>query len=504
MQLISPDYGVATEGGVAPFEEVALYPRSQRQADFPSGAGASNIGRMSPPSSPVPHIVTAVISTTTATTTTTATATTTATTRTSVSKDQENRHPPSTETPVRPECLHRHQTTCHGTNSSLACDCESGEGDAKDPPCALCRGSQLSNSRKRKFIESAEEESDVLTHCHINIEKYKRLLLTRKRLLSNLAQRNNVPLFYLYGDLLLIPKYKWGSDVGFGGGRRTSLNDTELTPSFDLGTNLEAYHHHHHHHHPHPRSSTSSLVQVCPDSQSLEESGLGPTWITDILPLVMQDLNRYGVCVVDNFLGSDKAQPILQEVEALHVRGLFEDGQVVSPNVQDQARGIIRGDKITWVTGNEPQCANIRRLVSAVDSIIAKANHHQDAGQLAKYSITWRSRAMVACYPGQGARYVKHVDNPDGDGRCITAIYYINKDWTPEGGGVLRIYPEGNSQVAEIEPLFDRMLFFWSDRRNPHEVLPANVTRYAITLWYYDQKEREEYLSRASASTAST
>ncbi|XP_064078827.1 egl nine homolog 1-like isoform X4 [Macrobrachium nipponense] len=300
------------------------------------------------------------------------------------------------------------------------------------------------------------------------------------------------------------PMHFQGSDVGFGGGRRTSLNDTELLPSsFDLGTNLEAYHHHHHHH-PHPRSSTSSLVQVCPDSLSLEESGLSPTWITDILPSVIQDLNRYGVCVVDNFLGSDKAQPILQEVEALHVRGLFEDGQVVSPNVQDQARGIIRGDKITWVTGNEPQCANIRRLVSAVDSIIAKANHHQDAGQLAKYSITWRSRAMVACYPGQGARYVKHVDNPDGDGRCITAIYYINKDWTPEGGGVLRIYPEGNSQVAEIEPLFDRMLFFWSDRRNPHEVLPANVTRYAITLWYYDQKEREEYLSRASASTAST
>ncbi|XP_068248993.1 egl nine homolog 1-like isoform X2 [Palaemon carinicauda] len=295
------------------------------------------------------------------------------------------------------------------------------------------------------------------------------------------------------------PMHFQGTDSAFGSGRRTSLNDVDLSPSFDSGTDFDSYHHHSHH-----RGSTSSLVQVCPDSQSLEESGFGPTWLTDISAIVMRDLNRYGVCVVDNFLGLDKAQPILQEVEALRDRGLFEDGQVVSPSVQDQARGIIRGDKITWVTGNEPHCVNIRRLVSAVDSIIAKANHHQDAGQLAKYTITWRSRAMVACYPGQGSRYVKHVDNPDGDGRCITAIYYVNKDWTPEGGGVLRIYPEGNSQVAEIEPLFDRMLFFWSDRRNPHEVLPANVTRYAITLWYYDQKEREEYLSRATASTTST
>jgi hypoxia-inducible factor prolyl hydroxylase len=46
--------------------------------------------------------------------------------------------------------------------------------------------------------------------------------------------------------------------------------------------------------------------------------------------------------------------------------------------------------------------------------------------------------------------------------------------------------------VADIEPIFDRVVFFWSDRRNPHEVQPAFRTRYAITLWYFDSKEREE------------
>lgn len=48
-------------------------------------------------------------------------------------------------------------------------------------------------------------------------------------------------------------------------------------------------------------------------------------------------------------------------------------------------------------------------------------------------------QAMVACYPGNGLGYVRHVDNPHGDGRCITCIYYLNQNWDVKVGVRVRV-----------------------------------------------------------------
>ncbi|KAG8444308.1 hypothetical protein GDO86_009478 [Hymenochirus boettgeri] len=211
------------------------------------------------------------------------------------------------------------------------------------------------------------------------------------------------------------------------------------------------------------------------------------------LEYIIPCMNKHGICVLDDFLGPETGNRIANEVKALHSTGRFTDGQLVSKK-SDSTRDI-RGDQITWVEGKESSCKAIGDLMNSMDDLIRHCN-----GKLGNFRINGRTKAMVACYPGKGTGYVRHVDNPNADGRCVTCIYYLNKNWdAKENGGVLRIFPEGKAQFADIEPKFDRLLFFWSDRRNPHEVQPSFATRYAITVWYFDADERalakEKYLN---------
>ncbi|XP_075554345.1 egl nine homolog 1-like isoform X3 [Dermacentor variabilis] len=230
------------------------------------------------------------------------------------------------------------------------------------------------------------------------------------------------------------------------------------------------------------------------------------SWFRQMCANVIHDLNAFGICVIDNFLGNERGSMIFDEVASLYGRGEFQDGQLVKQR-GDTVR-VIRGDQIIWLEGTEAGFPAVGFLVRTLDAIISRCNNSKKGGLLRQYRINQRTKAMIACYPSHGTHYVKHVDNPNQDGRCITSIYYLNKNWdVQEGvmsighgqtqGGLLRMFPVGQStQVANIEPLFDRMLFFWSDRRNPHEVLPAYSIRFAITVWYLDADERKNALRR--------
>ncbi|XP_076747958.1 egl nine homolog 1 isoform X2 [Maylandia zebra] len=183
------------------------------------------------------------------------------------------------------------------------------------------------------------------------------------------------------------------------------------------------------------------------------QSSLSPQKLA--MECIVPCMNKHGICVVDGFVGAEIGLGILENVKALYETGKFTDGQLVSQ--KSDSTKDIRGDKITWIDGKEPRCEKIQFLMNRMDDLIRHCN-----GKLGNYAINGR---------------------------------------TKEHGGLLRIFPEGKAQFADIEPKFDRLLLFWSDRRNPHEVQPAYATRYAITVWYFDADERarakEKYLTGA-------
>ena len=112
-------------------------------------------------------------------------------------------------------------------------------------------------------------------------------------------------------------------------------------------------------------------------------------------------------------------------------------------------------------TGNTP-LAPIRDLMGALRSIVQELRGHGCRGTMNsdRFVLGARSSVQIACYPGNGARYARHYDSfryqnkkskspPQHAGtageleqekRLFTLLYYLNENWQPEHGGVLRLH----------------------------------------------------------------
>jgi len=187
---------------------------------------------------------------------------------------------------------------------------------------------------------------------------------------------------------------------------------------------------------------------------------------------VVQRLSQRGWCVCEGGPEAEAAVAVAQqEAEGLWRAQRMAPGQVV---VANQALSEInelgqRGDMLLWLAGSgaKDSCPALKSVDCKVEAFGRRLR--QSLSAAASVRLTARTDSMVTCYPGGGTKYGAHVDNPDGDGRedgrKITMVFYLNKDWTPKVGGKLRIY-EGkdlDSKYVDVEPLGNRLVVFWSD-----------------------------------------
>ncbi|KAF8072911.1 hypothetical protein HT031_000571 [Scenedesmus sp. PABB004] len=163
------------------------------------------------------------------------------------------------------------------------------------------------------------------------------------------------------------------------------------------------------------------------------------------------------------------------------------------------ADAAARGDVASWASADELAAGGAPLLAAAVAMLDGLRSQLQQQG----YDVGGRVSVQVACYPGGGARYVRHADASAAvPGRSVTALLYLNLGWDPQrDGGALALYNAAHATHGDsggggeplghlrgepatlVAPLAGRVLVFEAGLQ--HEVLPAHRHRYSITAFFY-------------------
>lgn len=135
----------------------------------------------------------------------------------------------------------------------------------------------------------------------------------------------------------------------------------------------------------------------------------------------------------------------------------------------------VRRDRIAWLQGETPAQAS---LFSVFDTIRLGLNQRLFLGLK-------RFEAHYATYH-PGDFYRRHVDSFQGRAsRVVSVVLYLNEHWQDTDGGELQVFNRDSRPeiCGQVLPELGRMAVFMSEEI-PHEVLPANRTRYSLACWF--------------------
>lgn len=205
-------------------------------------------------------------------------------------------------------------------------------------------------------------------------------------------------------------------------------------------------------------------------------------------------LEKEDFLVLDEFLPQQAVYGLAAAMQRLK-------GDMAPGRTDSKLSALGRGDNITW--SDAERLPELGPLVESLNALVGgMMNLPQPAVQARLERVSAFSDAQLAIFPGDAAsddaRYIRHVDNEDGmNGRLLTCTFYLNDGWdVRQHGGELRIFESDQRTVkADIAPVMNRLVAFFSDSSVPHEVRSARRERSAITIWYIDQEKHLAYHS---------
>jgi len=179
-----------------------------------------------------------------------------------------------------------------------------------------------------------------------------------------------------------------------------------------------------------------------------------------------------GVFIRDQFLAPPRVRALKQCAVTRRARGDFAPARIGNDRTLQRSEDI-RGDSTCWIAA--PLLADEAVLLDELEQLRLELNRDALLG-------LFELELHYAWYP-PGARYARHVDQPQGrTQRRVSLVLYLNEDWTPGAGGVLRIF-DANEGHRDVEPCAGRLVCFLTAGRE-HEVLPARRPRLSISGWF--------------------
>jgi SM-20-related protein len=184
------------------------------------------------------------------------------------------------------------------------------------------------------------------------------------------------------------------------------------------------------------------------------------------------ELRGAGVIICDQFAMPAQIRSLRDCAESRRSQGEFAPARI-GGRAASQRREDVRGDSTCWL--QEPLYPAERGLLEQFEELRLQLNRDAFLG-------LFDLEMHYAWYP-PGAGYNRHVDQPQGRAqRLVSLVLYLNLDWDPLAGGLLRIY-DAAERTLDIEPIAGRLVCFLTAGRE-HAVLPASRDRFSISGWF--------------------
>lgn len=191
---------------------------------------------------------------------------------------------------------------------------------------------------------------------------------------------------------------------------------------------------------------------------------------------IADDIAEQGFTIVDNFL-SDKETEELLKLDEFREGLLHMKKAGIGSQSDFRINESIRGDYIRWIdkATAPPQ---VKVYIDRITELMKFINR-------TLFLSLKDVELHLTMYPA-GAYYKRHLDQfKPGDHRKLSVICYLNKNWTADLGGQLRMYLKGGTE--DVLPVAGRLICFRSDMIE-HEVLPSKKERLSVTGWMLDQE----------------